>query len=54
MGLQQVLFLSRIPGVEAIIGGESVANLLDFPGRSDNPFPVEDSGNLRFTQRVVR
>lgn len=52
MGLQQVLFLSRIPDIEAIIGGESVSDLLDFPGRSDNPFPVEDSGYLRFTQRV--
>ena len=53
MGLQQVLFNLGLPLFEAVIGGEGVARFLDFPGRGDNPLPVQNRGDLLLAQGVA-
>ena len=51
--LQQILFRPGPPGVEAVIGGQGILDLLHRPRRGDHPLALQNRGDLRLAQGIA-
>jgi hypothetical protein len=49
----KILAVSGIQGIEQLVGGKGIAHFLDLAGCAENPFPVQDGGDLFKAQGVT-